>query len=49
MAERCRTALYRFAFVSVTFSRGVDRREVERLDYFVSTAHETVDAMLDEF
>lgn len=35
----------------VPFGRaaGADRREIERLDHFVHTAHETVDAILDEF
>ena len=33
-----------------SFGRGrTDRRELDRLDHFVNAAHETVDAMLDEF
>jgi hypothetical protein len=34
----------------VHFGRGrVDRREIDRLDHFLHTAHGTVTAVLDEF
>ena len=34
----------------VPFGRGrADRRDLDRLDHYLNAAHETVDAMLDEF